>query len=188
MADFGEVYGLDLSQTELVILSACQTQIGELSAGDEVVGLTRAFFFAGTPAVIASLWNVDDQATGRLMERFYTHLQAGQSQAAALRQAQLELLQAEEYADPFYWSAFVLSGNGGETNRGIPERASSRSPAQEESSQADSSLPPAQPQRQQKAAVSVLSSSWSWLIVGLGLMIVIAGVVWVAWRRRSTAG
>jgi CHAT domain-containing protein len=59
----GEVYGLNLKQTGLVVLSACQTQLGELSAGDELVGLTRAFFFAGTPTVVASLWNVDDAAT-----------------------------------------------------------------------------------------------------------------------------
>jgi CHAT domain-containing protein len=109
----GEVYGLDLSHTDLVVLSACQTNLGELSAGDEVVGLTRAFIFAGAPSVIASLWNVEDQATALLMERFYTHLRDGMGKAQALRQAQLEI--RAEYPNPYYWAGFVLSGDGGPT-------------------------------------------------------------------------
>jgi len=107
-----EVYGLDLAHTDLVVLSGCQTQLGKLSAGDEVVGLTRAFFFAGTPTVVAILWSVDDEATGLLMERFYTHLQERMGKAAALRQAQLDML--DDYPNnPYYWSGFVLSGDGG---------------------------------------------------------------------------
>jgi tetratricopeptide (TPR) repeat protein len=106
-----EIYGLDLRKADLVVLSACETQLGELSAGDEVVGMTRAFFFAGTPTVVASLWSVDDRSTGLLMERFYTHLREGMDKAEALRQAQLEV--RAEYPNPYYWSAFVLSGGGG---------------------------------------------------------------------------
>jgi CHAT domain-containing protein len=109
----GEVYGLDLERADLVVLSACESHLGDLSAGDELVGLTRAFFFAGTPTVVASLWSVDDRATGLLMERFYTHLRAGMGKAAALRQAQLEIRADSNYANPFYWSAFVLSGDAG---------------------------------------------------------------------------
>ena len=106
-----EVYGLNLKQTDLVVLSTCETHLSDLSAGDELVGLTRAFFFAGTPTVIASLWRVDDQATAVLMERFYRRLQAGRGKAAALRQAQLDML--VDYPDPYYWAGFVLSGDGG---------------------------------------------------------------------------
>ena len=105
-----EVYGLDLNNADLVVLSACETQLGELSAGDELVGLTRAFFFAGTPSVVATLWSVDDRPTGLLMEHFYTHLRDGMGKAEALRQAQLDV--REEYPNPYYWSAFVLSGDG----------------------------------------------------------------------------
>jgi tetratricopeptide (TPR) repeat protein len=108
----GEVYGLDLSQADLVVLSACQTNLGELSAGDELVGLTRAFIFAGTPTVVASLWSVEDESTALLMERFYTHLREGMAKAEALRQAQLEV--REQYPNPYYWAGFVLSGDGGE--------------------------------------------------------------------------
>jgi len=68
-----EAYSLDLSNVGLVVLSACETQLGELSAGDYVVGLNRAFLY-GTPTVIASLWSVNDEATGVLMESFYTYL------------------------------------------------------------------------------------------------------------------
>ena len=116
-----EVYRLDLQNCELVVLSACKTQLGELGAegetvgvnpGDEVVGLTRAFFFGGTPTVVASLWSVDDRPTGLLMERLYTHLQDGVGKAQALRQAQLDV--REEYPNPHYWAAFVLSGDAGE--------------------------------------------------------------------------
>jgi CHAT domain-containing protein/Flp pilus assembly protein TadD len=107
-----EVYGLDLTTTtNLVVLSACQTKIGELNKGDEVVGLNRAFLYAGTPTVIASLWNVDDAATGLLMKKFYTHWQAGMSKAEALRQAQIEV--RKDYPHPYFWAGFSLTGDGG---------------------------------------------------------------------------
>ncbi|MCB0214303.1 MAG: CHAT domain-containing protein, partial [Anaerolineae bacterium] len=107
----GESYGLDLEKTDLVVLSACETNLGDLSAGDELVGLTRALIFAGTPSVIASLWAVEDEATSQLMERFYMHLKDGLGKAEALRQAQIEV--REEYPNPYYWSGFVLSGDPG---------------------------------------------------------------------------
>ena len=108
-----EVYGLDLTgATNLVVLSACQTQLGKLSAGDEIVGLNRAFLYAGTPSVVASLWSVDDAATAQLMERFHTYLRAGLGKAEALRQAQIEV--RAEYPHPYFWSAFVVTGDPGE--------------------------------------------------------------------------
>jgi len=106
-----EIYGLDLThQTNLVVLSACQTNIGQQSRGDEVVGLNRAFLYAGTPAVMSSLWNVDDTATALLMEQFYTHLQSGSDPARALQQAQRDIQQKSAYAHPYFWSAFSLTG------------------------------------------------------------------------------
>jgi CHAT domain-containing protein len=110
-----EVYGLDLNRADLVVLSACQTQVGELSAGDEVVGLTRAFLY-GAPTVVASLWSVDDAATGALMARFYERLLAGKGKAEALQAAQAALRADPahpEWAHPYYWAAFVLSGEPG---------------------------------------------------------------------------
>ena len=106
-----EIYQLDLREaTNLVVLSACQTQVGQLSKGDELIGLNRAFLYAGTPSVIATLWNVDDPATGFLMERFYTYLRQGKSKAEALQQAQKDT--RVEYPHPYYWAAFVLTGDG----------------------------------------------------------------------------
>jgi CHAT domain-containing protein/Tfp pilus assembly protein PilF len=106
-----DIYTLDLTTaTNLVALSACQTQLGELSQGDEVIGLNRAFLYAGTPSVIATLWSVNDKVTGILMERFYTHLRSGMAKAQALRQAQMEV--RVEYPHPYYWAAFVLTGDG----------------------------------------------------------------------------
>jgi tetratricopeptide (TPR) repeat protein len=107
-----DIYALDLTKaTNLVALSACQTQLGELSRGDEIVGLNRAFLYAGTPSVIATLWSVQDDSTALLMERFYTHLRSGIAKAQALRQAQIEV--RAEYPHPYYWAAFVLTGDGG---------------------------------------------------------------------------
>ena len=108
-----EIYGLNLTKaTNLVVLSACETQEGQLSAGDEVVGMTRAFLYAGTPSVIASLWRVNDRATGLLMERFYSYLQQGMDKAEALQQAQIKVrAEYPQYSHPYYWAAFVLTGD-----------------------------------------------------------------------------
>ncbi len=111
MLTVSDVYGLDLKKADLVVLSACQTQLGVLSRGDDVVGLTRAFIYAGAPSVISSLWSVDDQATGLLMTSFYKHLRSGMSKAAALRAAQADTRAA--YPHPYYWAAFVLTGDPG---------------------------------------------------------------------------
>ena len=81
-----EVFQLKLD-ADLVVLSACQTGLGKNLGGEGVVGLSTAFFFAGTPSLVMSLWNVPDAPTALLMHRFYSHLQAGKTKAAALREA-----------------------------------------------------------------------------------------------------
>jgi CHAT domain-containing protein/Flp pilus assembly protein TadD len=108
-----EVYGMDLTGTNLVVLSACQTQLGAQSKGDDIVGLNRAFLYAGTSSVIASLWRVDDQATNLLMKTFYGYLKQGMSKAAALQAAQIAT--RKKYPNPYYWAAFVLTGEPGKT-------------------------------------------------------------------------
>ncbi|HYV05843.1 MAG TPA: CHAT domain-containing protein, partial [Blastocatellia bacterium] len=110
-----EIYGMDLAGTNLVVLSACQTQLGERSKGDDVVGLNRAFIYAGASSVIASLWTVDDEATSILMKTFYVNLKRGLSKAASLQAAQIAT--RKRYPHPFYWAAFVLTGDPGETQR-----------------------------------------------------------------------
>jgi CHAT domain-containing protein len=103
-----EVYGLDLKSVSLVVLSACQTQLGEHSQGDDIIGLNRAFIYAGTPTVVASLWSVQDKQTGELMVSFFKHLKEGMSKAEALQAAQREM--RANYPHPYYWAAFVLTG------------------------------------------------------------------------------
>ncbi len=92
-----EIFGMDL-KANLVVLSGCDTALGKLSTGDELVGLTRAFIYAGTPSVVASLWSVDDSSTAQLMASFYRNLKT-MSKAEALRQAQLELIRGEGRSD-----------------------------------------------------------------------------------------
>jgi CHAT domain-containing protein len=92
-----EIFGMDL-KANLVVLSGCDTALGKLSTGDELIGLTRAFIYAGTPSVVASLWNVDDSSTAQLMASFYRNLKT-MGKAEALRQAQLELIRGGGHSD-----------------------------------------------------------------------------------------
>ncbi len=136
-----EIFGMNL-KANLVVLSGCETALGKLSTGDELVGLTRAFIYAGTPSVVASLWNVDDGSTAVLMASFYKNLKT-MSKAEALRQAQLELIRGQgrsdllakrgvggigklgetpasqsssentvSTSDPYFWAPFILVGDG----------------------------------------------------------------------------
>lgn len=116
-----EVWNLPLEDADLVTLSACQTQLGDLSAGDELVGLSRAFIYAGTPSLVASLWSVEDRSTAYLMERFYGYLQDGMSKGEALRQAKLDTM--AEYPSPYHWAAFTLIGDMGAVSTGAPDDA-----------------------------------------------------------------
>ena len=102
----GEIFSLDL-KTNMVVLSACETGLGKLSSGDELVGLTRAFIYAGTPSVVTTLWKVNDRASYELMREFYQHLKTAKK-SEALRQAQLKTV--EQFPEPFYWAAYQLTG------------------------------------------------------------------------------
>lgn len=92
----------------LVTLSACETGMSAIAPGEELMGLARGFLSAGTPAVMMSLWTIDDEATTELMVTFYDELAGTKSPATALRAAQMKLLQQREH--PFFWSPFVLVG------------------------------------------------------------------------------
>lgn len=112
-----EVLKLDL-QAELVTLSACETARGNIGTGEGVIGLSWAFFVAGSPATLVSQWKVESSSTTKLMLNFYRQQQATAAatgptptKAAALRQAALALLQMPQYKHPFYWAAFVLIGD-----------------------------------------------------------------------------
>ena len=105
-----EATGLDLQGTQLVVLSACETGIGEVQNGEGVYGLRRALVMAGAESQVMSLWKVDDDATRALMMLYYTQLLAGDGRAEALRQAQLALLTRAEQRHPFFWASFIPSG------------------------------------------------------------------------------
>jgi CHAT domain-containing protein len=101
---------LDLQGTELVILSACDSGLGEVKIGEGVMSLRRAFRIAGAETVLASHWNVSDKATNALMTEFMRRWHAGEQRAQAWREAQLTLLHSKDFSNPFFWSAFTLTG------------------------------------------------------------------------------
>jgi CHAT domain-containing protein/Flp pilus assembly protein TadD len=106
---------------DLVVLSACNTGLGNFSKGEGIIGLTRAFLYAGAAAVVVSLWEVEDQSTSLLMERFHRRLRQGESKSAALHGAKLDMLtktvdlratgKRESLASPFFWAPFILVGD-----------------------------------------------------------------------------
>ena len=105
-----DVYNLKLN-SDLVVLSACQTALGKEIKGEGLIGLTRGFMYAGAPRVVASLWRIDDRASADVMTRFYTSmLKDGLRPAAALRAAQIAMLRDKRWQSPHYWAAFTIQG------------------------------------------------------------------------------
>jgi CHAT domain-containing protein/TPR repeat protein len=105
-----EIFNLKLP-AEVVVLSACQTGIGKEIRGEGLVSLTRGFMHAGAPRVVVSLWDVSDWATPELMVRFYRGmLKEGLRPAAALRAAQISLMNDKRWASPYYWASFTMQG------------------------------------------------------------------------------
>jgi CHAT domain-containing protein len=105
-----EIYRLDLG-ADLVVLSACETGLGRMVRGEGVLGLPRAFFYAGASSVVVSLWSVSDRSTSQLMAAFYQRMTSRrESPARALAGAKADLRKGGEFTHPFYWSPFVLMG------------------------------------------------------------------------------
>jgi CHAT domain-containing protein len=105
-----EAAGLDLTGTRLVVLSACETGLGDVKNGDGVYGLRRSLVLAGSESQIMSLWQVSDTATRDLMAAYYRRLKAGEGRAEAFRQVQLGMLHNNLYSHPYFWASFIQSG------------------------------------------------------------------------------
>ncbi|MFB2916943.1 MULTISPECIES: CHAT domain-containing protein [Aerosakkonema] len=106
----GDIFNLNLP-VELVVLSACETGLGKDIKGEGLIGLTRGFMYAGAKDVAVSLWKVNDLSTSEVMKRFYQQmLEKGLNSVAAMRAAQLEMWQSEQWKAPYYWAAFVVQG------------------------------------------------------------------------------
>jgi CHAT domain-containing protein len=105
-----DIYNMSLS-ADLVVLSACDTAVGKNVRGEGLIGLVRGFMYAGAARVVASLWKVDDESTAEFMRVFYREMFHGRkTAAAALRQAQLEMMRSKRWSAPYYWAGFIIQG------------------------------------------------------------------------------
>jgi CHAT domain-containing protein len=160
------IAGLLLPDLELVVLSACETGLGEVAGGEGVFGLQRAFHTAGARTVIASLWQVDSESTRALMTRFYRNLWQGRMRPReALRRAQLDMVRhgPGASAEPYYWAAWVVSGDADPP--GSPARVGD---------DADPPAPPARPR------YLLIAASAAGVVAAGGLLAALIGL-----RRRS---
>ncbi len=105
-----ELYNLDLN-ADMVVLSACETGVGEIKKGEGVISLARAFTYAGAQSTVTSLWNVNDAQTSKLMELFYINIKDGLPKDKALHNAKLTYIENEELTAPYFWAAFIPAGN-----------------------------------------------------------------------------
>ncbi|MBL8149128.1 MAG: tetratricopeptide repeat protein [Blastocatellia bacterium] len=105
-----EAANLDLRGTKLVVLSACDTGVGEVKNGEGVYGLRRALVLAGSESQMISLWQVSDKATKELMVNYYKRLKVGEGRSDALQKAQLQMLRSKKHKNPYYWASFIQSG------------------------------------------------------------------------------
>lgn len=179
-----EATGLDLFGTKLVVLSACETGLGDVQNGDGVYGLRRALVIAGAETQVMSLWKVDDAATRDLMIAYYKALEGGGERGAAMRSVQRAMLGSKATAHPFYWASFIVSGD--------PSSLDGKLAAPGSSSPASSSRPAGQVDPGPRGCSCEAAGSagpgpqpWMVFLASLGLL---AGATRRASRNRSVNG
>ena len=122
----GKLYAYEIAETgirsPLVVLSACNTGDGKLFKGEGMISLSRNFFIAGVPAVVNSLWEVNDDSGNMIMEGFYKNLSKGLSKKEALRNAKLDYMNASSpaFVDPKFWAGYILTGDDSPIVKSIP--------------------------------------------------------------------
>lgn len=158
-----EASALDLWGTQLVVLSACETGLGQVNNGDGVYGLRRALVVSGSETQVMSLWKVDDQATRQLMTDYYRRVLGGGARIDALRQAQLAMLETPATSHPYYWAAFIAAGDG----RTLDYRAA---PPMGEASSDSYNVEPKRSGCACQLAALEQPSSASWMLLGVALM------------------
>jgi len=116
-----DLYNMNIP-AEMVVLSACETGLGELKAGEGIASLSRAFSYAGAQSIITTLWSVNDQKTAELMQKFYQNIAAGDPKDIALQKAKLSFLESQDnyHAHPFFWAAPIPVGSMEAIDGGIP--------------------------------------------------------------------
>ncbi|MEL6988825.1 MAG: CHAT domain-containing protein, partial [Bacteroidota bacterium] len=106
-----DLYSMHLP-ADMVVLSACETGVGELVEGEGIISLAQGFMYAGAGSVITSLWSVRDNSTSEFMKSFYQHLKTGVTKSEALRNTKIDFIENQpNYAHPFYWAPFVGIGD-----------------------------------------------------------------------------
>jgi CHAT domain-containing protein len=113
-----EATTLDLRGTQLVVLSACDTGVGDVTTGEGIYGLRRSLVLAGSESQLISLWKVDDIATKELMVNYYQRLKNNEGRSLALHEVQREMLESQDYNKPYYWASFIPSGDWSEMKPG----------------------------------------------------------------------
>jgi CHAT domain-containing protein len=171
-----EIALLNLAGTDLVVLSACESGLGDLKTGEGVYGLRRAFLYAGSRTLVTSLFKVPDAETRQMMQRFYSGLKAGKGKLEALHEAQLAVIQQRRQehgaAHPFFWASFVLVGDPGAVPAAV--RAPSAQVAASTTTGDETPIP--QP-----------GNDWRWFLVGGGGLLLIVGLLALVWMRPRFA-